>query len=225
MAHKASSSHRKLIPKGLPVNSEVCLREIKCSTERPSAHSHPHSKCYILDHQSPMPRLFSIPLGPWEASGNRASGPAGAPLPSLPSPLFGTEPCSPLEPTVCSSYNAGASRQEWWEEKPCQLHVSEAPSICICQRNKKKINARKRQLRWGCSGTAADSLPLSSKGPAIHASEPQTPVVTFRMQAMALRRPFCHRAAGAPGSGAVRATGWRLVPRQDRSSPHSRRSK
>lgn len=151
-----------------------------------------------------MPRLFSILLGSWKASGNGAAGPAGAPLPSLPSPLFGTQPYSPLEPTVCSSFNAGASRQEWWEEKLCQLHVSESPSICICQRNKKKINARKRQLRWGCGGTAADSLPLSSKGLANHASEPQIPVVTFRMQAMALRRPFCHRAAARLGQGQSR---------------------
>ncbi|KAL0604070.1 putative uncharacterized protein CCDC28A-AS1 [Plecturocebus cupreus] len=160
---------------------------------------------YAPHHQQLTPSHSTLPVAPERPQAPQSRGTRGntPPLPAIPI-IRHTALLSPgansLQLLQCGREQAG-------------------------MRNKKKINARKRQLRRGCGGTAADSVPLSSKGLANHASEPQIRVVTFRMQAMALRRLSCHRAAGAPGSGAVPGAGWRLVPRQDRSSPHSRRSK
>lgn len=76
------------------------------------------------------------------------------------------------------------------------------------------------RMRWDRGGVHASQ----QQGLANHASEPQIPAVTFRMQAMTLRRPPAAEQRARLGRGSP-GSGWRLAPRQDRSSPHPRGSK
>lgn len=135
---------------------------IKCEAELPLLTLIPFKSALLLSTSQLWPAFASTVRGFRKApvaSGPRIQG-STPPLPAIPI-IRHTALLPWSQPSAVPSMQARAGRNGGKRNRASYMFLN-LPSICIFAKGtKKKINARKRQLRWGCGGTAVDSAPLS----------------------------------------------------------------
>lgn len=158
-----------------------------------------------------------------KASGIRAAGFAEAPLPPCHPYYSAHSPSLPWsQPSAVPSMQARASRNGGKRNRASCMFLN-LLHMHLPKGTKKKINARKRQDE-GCGGTAVDSAPLSSRGwPTTRPSHRCDSLPSGCRPRRSAGPPATEQRARLGQGQSGDRLGWYRC--QDRSSPHSRRSK